>query len=1028
MAIETFRRIEYSDETKFTKADDRIELKKYTDDLLFYVSFDSNPNANFSSGDSVASVTGTYSSENGGVFGQFGFLQNCSLEYNANNFTGLTEEGCCKFRVKTGFNNAPGRQDFIATTNPIITAVPVIDTTTNRFGGASLNLTGNEEKRVEYNIDNIVAMIQTGAINFNLKFNYTGAPTTNVGIIDIKNAADNLNRITIAHETDGKMYFRIYDQVGVEQVNINFVWSADMNWHEVELNFDLNAGASRVFIDGTQYGATNSSTATRINVTGSISVGSIGPSISNHFVDDVAFFSSVQHTSDYSPRTIAFSGAESNLILYMKYDTTLNGTFGIGTINYSSATPANNDYEFKLTVNGTLFGGGDTIITLDSEDTMNDIRNKLVPAIAGSGSSATLLGTGNIRIFGSVDGTTILIEAPDTGRSLIELLGGVNDPELPNAPTVDVNIFELYNGSNNNDRVILTHDIESHLIIKMYDSSGTLKVDKDIGLWNNENITWYAFEFNWNKTMAQFYIDGLLKSVFITNFQRSGEIPLIISSGTVDFYKFDELIIYDEYQHNQDYTIETLALTPYAADDPYIDIFFGSGFKENEITDINLNCSSECNFVVKLANTWYYYLSGAWRTSDATFSQSVNPATMETKFPDLFFDENQELVIRAYFHSDGQVLVWLDEIDIVRITGEESPAIITGTIDLTNPVDLSVESHVIITTDQGSLEVDLSSVAADPANVTLDEIQQAIDDANVPGLAPTSNDGNGHLVLISENTGNDAYVSIAEGVTSFALPIVWGFESTDSGEEPTGVYYDYSTLFDWIRLKLGAPIAPVELTDEQLEACVGSAVYWYNYYRNAKENITFTYLNGSPHDGWDIPLEVGGESNIIEIILKPRFPYTYYLGRQDLIANLYVQYFFHKYKRGWQDIAGDYYITLSTEKDLENIMGTAVKWEFLNGKLFIHPEPVPGLYVGIKYRSAVTIEEINTNYFIKKYALGSAKEILGTIRGTFGGTMPGGTEMLTIRGTDLIAEGKEEKRNVIEQLMGLSEPMFLEWG
>jgi hypothetical protein len=476
--------------------------------------------------------------------------------------------------------------------------------------------------------------------------------------------------------------------------------------------------------------------------------------------------------------------------------------------------------------------------------------------------------------------------------------------------------------------------------------------------------------------------------------------------------------------------VETLTLTPYAADDPYIDIYFGSGFKDEELKDLNLNCHSGCNFVVKLANTWYYYISGAWRTSDGTYAQSISPSVMETKFSDLYFNENQEMIIRVYFHSDGQTLVWIDEISINIELGEAAPATITGTIDLTTTVDVSVDSHVIITTNQGSAEVNVSTGALDPTNITLDEIKNAIDAANVPGLASVSDDGNGHLVLQSETTGNDAQITISAGSTSNALPIIWGFEASDSGEdESESFYFDYSVLYDWIRVKLGAPTVPVELTDEQLSSCIGSAVYWYNYYRNAKESLIYVQLNGNPNDGYDIPAEIASEDDIIEIILTPRFPYTYYVGREDLMGNLYMQYFFHKYRSGYQDLLGDYYITLSTEKDIGIILGTYVKWEFLNGKIFIHPRPDPAnMRVGIRFRSAITVEEINTNYFIRQYALGSSMEILGRIRATFGSQIPGGGELITLRGAELIEEGRAKKESVIEQMKKLQEPLGFEYG
>jgi len=130
---------------------------------------------------------------------------------------------------------------------------------------------------------------------------------------------------------------------------------------------------------------------------------------------------------------------------------------------------------------------------------------------------------------------------------------------------------------------------------------------------------------------------------------------------------------------------------------------------------------------------------------------------------------------------------------------------------------------------------------------------------------------------------------------------------------------------------------------------------------------------------------------------------------------------------GLNDFLGDYYITLSTERDYENILGTRVKWHFYNGKLFIYPNPID-MIVGIIYKSSIDIDEINSNQLIRKFALAMAKQILGTIRATFGGTMPGGGEMITLRGESLISEGKEEEREALEKMQKLSPPLGFEFG
>ena len=138
-----------------------------------------------------------------------------------------------------------------------------------------------------------------------------------------------------------------------------------------------------------------------------------------------------------------------------------------------------------------------------------------------------------------------------------------------------------------------------------------------------------------------------------------------------------------------------------------------------------------------------------------------------------------------------------------------------------------------------------------------------------------------------------------------SLSIVWGYEATDEGEDATSSVVDYTELFRYVRSQLGEPLIPAEITDEQLEDCVSDATWWYNRWRSAKENLLYLTLSGSAGDGYDIPAVIGGAENIVEIILRPRFPFTYYTGRTDLITNLYLQYMFQSYVGKWiPDTAG----------------------------------------------------------------------------------------------------------------------------
>jgi hypothetical protein len=116
--VENFNYIVYSDPTQFTNTSDgKIQLTQYSSDIVLYVPFDTNFDAKYSLGAPAATTSGTVSIQNFGVFGQYGYFQiNGLSRYDATNFQNLSTQGTINFRFKTGFNNDPGRQDFLGTT------------------------------------------------------------------------------------------------------------------------------------------------------------------------------------------------------------------------------------------------------------------------------------------------------------------------------------------------------------------------------------------------------------------------------------------------------------------------------------------------------------------------------------------------------------------------------------------------------------------------------------------------------------------------------------------------------------------------------------------------------------------------------------------------------------------------------------------------------------------------------------------------------------------------------------------------
>lgn len=691
----------------------------------------------------------------------------------------------------------------------------------------------------------------------------------------------------------------------------------------------------------------------------------------------------------------------------------------VGEQSFKQANPVETIIETK-NYGITVYDDGipqEFIVNLQPGSDGTEIYNKLAVELTGNGFNCFQT-NGKIRITSTTYGNDIFIADPTTVgiESLITLLGGVEKPFIPNAPTTNVEFLKFSNKIDDKNKITLTHKIDSHIQIQMFNYMGELIVDEDLGMWSNDNHVYSPFELNWNEQTGSLFIDGKLNKIFMTSVERKDVKTYLYLNGSVpNYHHIDGLAIYDKTQHIKNYEVETAPLTPYDSERPYLDVHYGQGFKENEIKDILIDASENTHYAVKIGITWYYYFNGGWRTGDGSFNNATEINTFEAKFAELFFNENFDLIIRIFFESDGWTPAYLDEISIIREVGSEAAAFVTGSIRLIDTVDLTDNSMIEITTDKGILEVDLSSAAADVSAVTFEEIKQAIIDANVPGLGSVSDDGNQRLVLIASTTGSDSYISVENASTASALDIVWGDESSDIGEDDEttiGLFADYSELFRYVRSRLGAPLVPVELTDEQLEDCLGEAVYHYNKWRNFNENIVYAVLGGNPKNGWEIPAAVGGAENITEVILEPRYPSGYYAGRNDLMGNIYIQQMFNN--KNIMATAADYHISLVANRDLNLILNTEIRWEVINRRLFITPLPSASLKAAIKFKSALSLDEIITSQSIRDLLLALAKVTLGGIRSTFGNQVPGGDGMLQLNGSEMKSEGAAERDSIIE--------------
>lgn len=182
-------------------------------------------------------------------------------------------------------------------------------TGTVTVSGGLLNLPSPQVKYVDYSgVGNIDSAIQQGCVRVRYIPDYSGTSNARRVIFQsCKADSDDFNEIYIDHvKVSGDINVCMKDNAGV--IIFDSVFQAGWNpvalqRYEFELNWDITAGANRLFIDGVQVGATDINTGVRDSSIGLIRLGSgfDGSDLSDFYYDDIIIFNAVQHTTNYTP-------------------------------------------------------------------------------------------------------------------------------------------------------------------------------------------------------------------------------------------------------------------------------------------------------------------------------------------------------------------------------------------------------------------------------------------------------------------------------------------------------------------------------------------------------------------------------------------------------------------------------------------------------------------------------------------------------------------------------------------------------
>lgn len=174
-------------------------------------------------------------------------------------------------------------------------------------GSQQLLLNNDDSAYVTYDGTSNADFPQTGALRAAIIPNYSGNPSTDQTFMCVSKAAgDSDNLMRIRHLTNGQIQVRVFDSTGsfiINSVSLGVFNPTIGILYDIEFNYDLTGGASRLFIAGSQLGSTQTQTGTRDSSIDFVCLGD-SPNLdqtANFRVDYFSIYNAVQHTTNYTP-------------------------------------------------------------------------------------------------------------------------------------------------------------------------------------------------------------------------------------------------------------------------------------------------------------------------------------------------------------------------------------------------------------------------------------------------------------------------------------------------------------------------------------------------------------------------------------------------------------------------------------------------------------------------------------------------------------------------------------------------------
>lgn len=235
---------------------------------------------------------------------------------------------------------------------------------------------------------------------------------------------------------------------------------------------------------------------------------------------------------------------------------------------------------------------------------------------------------------------------------------------------------------------------------------------------------------------------------------------------------------------------------------------------------------------------------------------------------------------------------------------------------------------------------------------------------------------------------------------------------------------DEGLLMDWILEMLGAPYVKVELFDDQLKAAIESARRWFAAKKGVQGSATLNIVAGQSEyelpDGVDTVQDIAFAASSLDVGLG-FFPFLWEDGFYPVPFG-----FGGTSATGLVPESGGLYSsivqTLQYLETAKRILNAEADWRQEGRKLYVWPIPRNASKILLTVKSnLIVLEQLSErdHDLVKRWALADAKYRVGRVRSKYKSGFPTAQGHEQLDGEDLIAEAKEEKE-VLDEEIGMS--------